>query len=304
MGWEVEVIEPKQFLNMRLPYTPDVYVALFAGRRVAARIRAGGFDAVHIVVEGPLGWAARRACVRYGVPFSSWYHTRYDLFFQVYIGKFFYPHVNRFLRWFHGRSACVMVSNNTLKEMLEAEGYTNVEVVPLGVDTERFTRNPNTPVPKPAGPVFVYFSRLAPEKSPEEFLKLEMPGSKLVIGDGPMRKTLEKKYPEAIFTGFKTGQELVDYLSVCDVFVFPSRTETFGLVQLEAMSCGIPVAAHDVLGPRDVVTVGKDGYLSEDLAEAAKKCLDLNRIDCRATALKYSWEHSTEEFVKQLALIK
>ncbi|MES2203312.1 MAG: glycosyltransferase family 1 protein [Patescibacteria group bacterium] len=303
-GWSVEVIEPGQFFNVRLMFTPDVYLALFASHRVARRIRAGGFDAVHILAEGPLGLAARRACLQQGVPFTTWYHTRYDIYVGAYVTKVLIAPFARYLSWFHGKSLRVMVSNKTLKAMLDSDGYANVVVVPLGVDTERFTRNPNTSVPKLPGPVFVYFGRMAPEKSPEEFLKLDLPGSKMVIGDGPLRKPLQKKYPKATFVGFKTGQGLVDYLSICDVFVFPSRTETFGLVQLEAMACGMPVAAHDVLGPRDVVTEGKDGHLSEDLAEAALKCLDLNRMDCRAKALQYSWANSAKEFANQLALIK
>lgn len=197
-----------------------------------------------------------------------------------------------------------MVSTESLKSELEISGFKNVVVVPLGVDVNHFVRNPASPLPKLSKPVFVYFSRLAPEKSPEEFLRLKMPGTKLVIGDGPDRKKLEKKYgKENMFVGYKRGQELVDWLSLADVFVFPSRTETFGLVVLEALACGIPVAAHDVMGPRDIITEGKDGYLSENLAEAAMKCLSLSRDDCRAKAIQYSWEHSAEAFIKNLAFI-
>lgn len=302
LGWEVEVIHPGQFFNVAFPFSPDIRVPLFAGQAVAARLKRGGYDAVHIVVEGMLGLAVRRRCARLRIPFTTWYHTRFDVYMGAYMARLLVPPTTAFLRWFHAGAERTMVSNNTLKAMLEAQGYRNIVVVPLGVDTARFVRSTNAPeYPKP---VFMYVGRLAPEKSPEEFLTLDLPGTKLVIGDGPLLKPLKKKYPQAHFVGFKTGQELVDHISAADVFVFPSRTETFGLVQLEAMSCGVPVAAHDVLGPRDVVTNGKDGYMSDDLAEAAKKCLDLNRMDCRAKALQYSWEHSTEEFVKQLALIK
>jgi glycosyltransferase involved in cell wall biosynthesis len=150
-------------------------------------------------------------------------------------------------------------------------------------------------------PVFAYFSRLAPEKSPEEFLKLDLQGTKLVIGDGPLRKKLEKKYGgKNKFVGYKHGQELVDWLSLADVLVFPSRTETFGLVALEALACGIPVAAHDVMGPRDIITEGKDGYLSEDLREAALQCLGLSPVDCRKKAEQYSWERSADALVENL----
>ncbi|MCR4333927.1 MAG: glycosyltransferase, partial [Patescibacteria group bacterium] len=168
-------------------------------------------------------------------------------------------------------------------------------------DTDHFIRNPNPPLPALPKPVFLFFSRLAPEKGLEEFLQLDLPGTKLVIGDGPDREKLEKKYGKKNkFVGYKHGQELVDWLSLADVFVFPSRTETFGLVALEALACGVPVAAHDVMGPRDIITEGKDGYLSENLQEAALKCLSLSRDDCRAKAERYSWERSTDAFLKNL----
>ena len=195
-----------------------------------------------------------------------------------------------------------MVSTASLKRELESTGFKkNIVIVPLGVDVAHFVRNPTPALPALTKPVFLYFSRLASEKSPEEFLKLTLPGTKLVIGDGPERVRLEKKYgKENIFVGYKHGQELVDWLSLADVFVFPSRTETFGLVALEALACGIPVAAHDVMGPRDIITNGKDGYLSDTLEEAALKCLELSREECRATALQYSWEHSVDTFIKNL----
>jgi glycosyltransferase involved in cell wall biosynthesis len=197
-----------------------------------------------------------------------------------------------------------MVSTESLKKELEATGYKNLVIMPLGVDTQLFTRNPAPQLPTLPKPVFVYFSRLSVEKNPEEFLKLSLSGTKLVIGDGPLRKKLEKKYATGhMFVGRKNGQELVDWLSLADVFVFPSRTETFGLVALEALACGIPVAAHDVMGPHDIVTVGKDGYLSENLAEAAQKCLPLLPEDCRAKALQYSWENSADAFLQNLFLI-
>lgn len=185
-------------------------------------------------------------------------------------------------------------------------GFTkNIVVVPLGVDVELFKRNPAPSLSALSKPVFVYFGRLAPEKNPEEFFKLDLPGTKLVIGDGPDRKKLEKKYGKThLFIGYKRGQELVDWLSLCDVFIFPSRTETFGLVALEALACGLPVAAHNVMGPRDSITHGKDGYLSDNLQEAALKCLALSRDDCRATAEQYSWEHSTDAFLQNLVPLR
>lgn len=301
LGYEVELIEPAQFLSVRLPFSPDIRLAIVPSRRVYRRLAAGGFDAVHITAEGPLGWAARRACRRLQIPFTSWYHTRFDVYLGVY-APFLLAPINILLRRFHRAAARTMVSTPFLQQTLKQQGFTNIVVVPLGVDAAHFVRSTTPPVF--AKPVFMYLGRLAPEKSPEEFLKLKLQGTKLVVGDGPLRKSLEKKYPDAQFVGFRREQELVDYISAADVFVFPSRTETFGLVQLEAMACGVPVAAHDVMGPKDVVTVGKDGYLGEDLAEAALKCLDLSAQDCRKKAEQYSWERSTQEFIKQLSFIK
>lgn len=296
-GWEVEVVHPAQFTNIPLPMTPDIRLALFARRRVRARVAGRDFDAVHIETEGPLGWAARAACLRYSVPFSTWYHTRFDLYMGAYIAKPVVVLAGRVLRRFHNRAARVMVSTPTLKATLEREGFLRVAAVPLGVDTGHFVRNLGPKAPELPKPVFAWFSRLAPEKSPEDFFKLDLPGTKLIIGDGPLKPTLERRYGAThMFVGFKTGQELVDWLSRADVLIFPSRTETFGLVVLEALACGNPVVAHDVLGPRDIITDGVDGYLTDDLKTGAMKALTLDRGACRQKALAYSWERATDAF--------
>lgn len=301
--YDVSVIEPSQFRTVPLPMYPEIRLALFARRQVADIIEKLRPDAIHIVTEGPLGWAARSACVKREIPFTTWYHTKFQLYVNIRLRGLLGP-IHSLMRRFHSKAVRTMVSTEGLKSELEAEGFKNVVVVPLGVDIEQFVRNPSPSLPSLPKPIFVYFSRLAPEKSPEEFLKLNLPGTKLVIGDGPNRGKLEEKYGrENTFVGYKRGQELVDWLSLADVFVFPSRTETFGLVVLEALACGIPVAAHNVMGPRDIITEGKDGYLSDDLAESAQKCLSLSRDDCRAKALKYSWEHSADAFIKNLAFI-
>lgn len=304
LGHDVYLIEPSQFKTVPLPMYPEIRLALFARHRVARTIDELQPDAIHIVTEGPLGWSARAVCLARGIPFTSWYHTKFQLYVDVRLHAFLGP-IHSLMRRFHSKAIRTMVSTESLKRELESEGFRNVVVVPLGVDVNHFVRNLTPALPSLPKPVFVYFSRLAPEKSPEEFLKLRLPGTKLVIGDGPDRKKLEKKYGrENKFVGYKRGQELVDWLSLADVFIFPSRTETFGLVVLEALACGLPVAAHSVMGPRDIITEGKDGYLSEDLRDAAIKCLELSPLDCRATALKYSWEHSTDEFIKNLHFIR
>lgn len=304
-GYEVPVIEPGQFRTIRVPPFRDIPVALFPRRKVAQMIEDIRPDAVHLMTEGPLGTAARSVCVERGLPFTSWYHSHFQLYFKARLRALFAP-AYAYMRWFHGAAVHTIVSTQTLKDTLLESGFRdNIAIVPLGVDVELFSRNLMPSLPPLPKPVFAYFSRLAPEKNPEEFLKLDLPGTKLVIGDGPSRKELEARYGgRNIFVGYKHGQELVDWLSLADVFVFPSRTETFGLVALEALSCGIPVAAHDVMGPRDIITEGKDGYVGDDLKEAALKCLTLSREDCRAKALRYSWQHSTDAFIKALVPIR
>ncbi len=299
-GYECKVIEPGQFSTMPLPTYPEIRLALFPRRRIKNIIEKFRPDAVHLATEGPLGWATRSVCRQQGIPFTTWYHTQYvDMRLCGLLRPILF-----LLRRFHSTAIRTMVSTTSLKRELESIGYRNVVIVPLGVDVDHFIRNPESPLASLPKPVFLYFSRLAPEKNPEEFLKLDLPGTKLVIGDGPDRAKLEKKYGKKnIFVGYKHGQELVDCLSLADVFVFSSRNETFGLVVLEALACGIPVAAHDIMGPRDIITEGKDGYLSDNLREAALKCLDLSPADCRAKALQYSWKHSADLFIENLAWI-
>jgi len=301
-GYETFVIEPSQFFTTPLPIYPEIRLAFFARRKITRQIEEIQPDIVCIVTEGPLGWAARSVCRKKGIPFVSWYHSHFPLYVDVRLHGLLRP-VTAIVRKFHSAALRTMVSTESLKRELEGEGYKNLVVMPLGVDTELFTRNAALTEARFPEPVFVYFSRLSTEKNPEEFMRLTLPGTKLVIGDGPLRKKLEKKYGNThTFVGYKHGKELVDWLSLSDVFVFPSRTETFGLVALEALACGIPVAAHNVMGPGDIVSEGKDGYLSDDLADAAVKCLTLSREDCRAKALQYSWEHSADIFLKNIFL--
>jgi glycosyltransferase involved in cell wall biosynthesis len=194
-----------------------------------------------------------------------------------------------------------MAATPSLKGELEAGGFSSMALWPLGVDTNLFVRRPTSHMPPLRKPVFGFLGRLAPEKSPEEFLKLDLPGTRLVIGDGPERARLQSRYgTRALFVGYRHGEELVNWLSMCDAMIFPSRTDTFGLVILEALACGIPVAAHNVMGPCDIIQDGVDGVLSEDLRQAALACLSLDRSKCRETALRYSWEVSAAAFKRNL----
>lgn len=301
-GLEVVVVHPGLFArNVSLPFYPEISVPLFPGRRMREIFEREQPAYVHLATEGFLGLAARKFCKAHKVPVTTFYHTHFPLYASYYVlgGQLISFVMVRYLRWFHRASRAVMVSTKTLQAHLTSQGYRRVVVVPLGLDTTRFVRDESSaPALGLARPVFVYFGRIAKEKSVEEFLVAPLSGSKLVIGDGPDRARLEKKYGTgALFVGYRRGQELVDYLSAADVCVFPSRTETFGLVVLEALACGLPVAAHDVMGPRDIITPGVDGALDENIAAAATRCLTLSREDCRHKAMQYSWNITAETFL-------
>jgi glycosyltransferase involved in cell wall biosynthesis len=307
-GFVIEVVHPGEFATIPFVFYPELRVALFPKRRLRRRLAAFAPDYIHIETEGALGFAARRLCQKLGLAFTSSYHTHLQLYVDVYARlpvRFLLRPAAAVLRWFHSAASATFVSTESLRRELAAGGFKNLAVCPLGVDTALFARNPRSQ--KGGGlehPVFAFFSRVAPEKSPEDFLKLELPGTRLVIGDGPDRRRLERKYPRAVFAGFQRGQDLVDWLSCVDVVVMPSRTETFGLVVIEALAMGIPVAAHDVMGPRDIITRGMTGCLSEDLRQAALDCLALSPQECRKRALEFSWQASAEAFARNLVPAK
>lgn len=307
LGFDVKVVHPGLFRTLPFPLYPELKMALLPKKKLRRMIGEMQPDYIHIETEGTLGLAARSLCKRSGWKFTSSYHTHLQLYADVYARmpvRFLLGPASALLRWFHGAAQATFVSTESLRAELERQGFRHLVVCPLGVDTDLFVKNPDAPRQDMERPVFAFFSRLAPEKSPENFLKLDLPGTKLVIGDGPDRKKLEKKYPKAKFVGFKRGQELVDWLSIVDVVVMPSRTETFGLVVIEALSMGIPVAAHDVMGPRDIITHGVHGHLSQDLRQAALDCLGLSPDECRKRALEFSWAASAQVYAQHLVSVK
>ncbi|KAB2919065.1 MAG: glycosyltransferase family 1 protein [Hyphomicrobiaceae bacterium] len=299
-GWEVVVVHPGLFRSAPVPWYPEIRLALWPWPGLRRMLLWDAPKYIHIATEGPLGWGARALCRQYGWRFTSSYHTHFHLYAHVRARPLLRP-VRTLLRAFHGAATCTMVATPSLQRQLEAGGYSNVALWPLGVDPSLFVRRPASHIPQLRKPVFAFFGRLAPEKSPDVFLKLDLPGTKLVIGDGPERARLQSRFgSQALFVGYHHGQDLVDWLSICDVMVFPSRTDTFGLVILEALACGIPVAAHDVMGPRDIIDSGVDGVLGEDLRQAALACLSLDRNKCRGKALRFSWRASTAAFRRNL----
>lgn len=302
-GYSVRVIHPGLFKTIPVPLYPELPLSLTTGRRLHKILVDERPDFVHITTEGPLGFAARRGCIKARIPFTTAYHTNFPLYISLRI-PFTFRLSYAYLRWFHSAATRVFASTDTLKKELETHGFKNVVVTPLGVDPELFRPHINPALSLPQRPLFTYVGRVAMEKNIEEFLECDLPGTKIVIGDGPDRAHLEKKYRgTAVFLGYKTKQDLVDWLTASDVFVLPSRTETFGLVMLEALACGVPVAAHDCMGPRDIIRDGVTGKLDENLARAARACLGLNKDECRKGAIAYSWTHAADAFEKYLAPI-
>jgi glycosyltransferase involved in cell wall biosynthesis len=266
---------------------------------VARRLERLEPTAVHIATEGPIGLAARRWCRRTGHPFTTAYHTQFPEYVRarapvpLSLGY-------AWMRWFHGAAARTLVATPSMRRQLEARGFSNLATWSRGVDSELFQPGDKQFLQLPR-PVWLYLGRVAVEKGIEDFLRLDLPGSKLVVGDGPARAGLAAQFPQAHFVGFKHGEDLARHIAAADVFVFPSRTDTFGLVLLEAMACGVPVAAYPVTGPIDVVVDGRTGVLDEDLERAAMAALELEPAACRAHALGYSWEACTRQFVAALA---
>lgn len=297
-GHEVHVLSPEGFKTFPMPTYPEIPLAIFPAREVNRRIAALAPDAIHIATEGPLGIAARAYCVKHDLSFTTAYHTCFPEYVKPRFGiplAWTYA----WLRRFHGRSSALLVATPAIQALLEARGFSNIAEWSRGVDLELF---------KPAEhrfsdlrrPVFLYVGRVAVEKNLPAFLALDLPGTKLVVGDGPQRKELEERFPDAVFVGAKTGPELASYYQRADVFVFPSRTDTFGLVLAEAMACGTPVAAFPVRGPIDVVKDASAGILDDDLGAAAMGALTLDRDKVARYGSRYSWEHSTRQFLSSL----
>jgi glycosyltransferase involved in cell wall biosynthesis len=299
MGHAVEVVGPDRFRTVRAPSEPGLRLAVFAGRRLAPIVDAFRPDAVHLATEGPLGVAMRRLALRRGWPFTSCYATKFPEYLKA---RLYVPERATWgaLRWFHRTSAGVMVATPSLYNELVAKGFSNIKSWTRGVDLKLFRPIPGADLGLPR-PVFTYIGRVAVEKNIEAFLDLDLPGSKAVVGDGPARAALEKRYPNAHFLGAKFGEELAHAYAASDVFVFPSLTDTFGLVLLEAMACGTPVAAYPVTGPRDVVGhAPAAAALGPDLREAALRALTLSRTAARAHAEQYSWRRCAEMFLANL----
>ncbi|WP_119679234.1 glycosyltransferase family 4 protein [Indioceanicola profundi] len=298
LGHRVEVVAPDRFHTVPLPTYPEIRIALHPGPELRRRIDAFQPDAIHIATEGTLGLAARRYCLSRGIPFTTAYHTRFPEYVRdrapVPLALSY-----ALIRRFHAPAHAVMVATPSIESDLLARGFRHIRRWSRGVDTELFRPREKSWLELPR-PIFLSVGRVAVEKNVEAFLKLDLPGTKLVVGDGPQRAELMQRYPSAVFTGALHGEELARHYAAADVFVFPSRTDTFGLVLLEALASGLPVAACPVPGPLDVLGGSDVGVLDEDLGRAALAALAIPPERCREFALRHSWRASAEQFLANL----
>ena len=301
MGHEVRYIAPGDFKTVPCPSYPGIRLAMFPRLKVAKMLREFEPQAIHIATEGPLGHAARSYCLSNGLPFTTSFHTQFPEYIRmrapIPVGWSY-----AYLRRFHRHAEHTLVPTESQKNKLLEIGFTDIAIVSRGVDTDLFKPGSKSFITSPR-PVFLYMGRVAVEKNIEAFLQLALAGSKVVVGDGPDLEKLKQQYPEVMFTGFKFGAELSRYVAAADVFVFPSLTDTFGIVLLEAMACGVPIAAYPVTGPVDVVRNGVTGVLDNDLKKAALAALELDPGACIDYARQYSWAACAEAFLNYLARI-
>ncbi len=299
MGHAVDFLTPLEFATLPCPTYPDIRLSLFPGAKVVRRLLEFDADALHIATEGPLGMAARRFALRHRVPFTTAYHTRFPEYVRARTGLPL-TWTYAFLRWFHGPSEAVMAPTQVVKRDLESHGFRNVVTWSRGVDLQIF-RPQRSQRLQSDPPIFLTVGRVAVEKNIEAFLELDLPGSKWVAGVGPALKGIRERYPSVHYLGVLDQHELAQVYASADVFVFPSKTDTFGLVLLEAMACGLPVAAYPVTGPLDVIGDCRTaGVMHEDLRTACLEALKLRREDAAAHAQKFSWRAASEQFLGHL----
>ena len=301
LGVAIDFLTPEGFPTVPVPTYPHLRLAVPGMRRIARLIEQQQPDAIHIATEGPIGFAVHRYCRRRGLPFTTSYTTRFPEYIsaRVPIPKSLSYAV---LRRFHAAAAATMVSTPSLLAELKQRKFSNLVMWTRGVDTELFRPDRATDLGLPR-PIFLTAGRVAVEKNLEAFLSLDLPGAKVVVGDGPQEAELRRRFPHAKFTGLQNGPALAASMAAADVFVFPSKTDTFGLVQLEALACGVPVAAFPVTGPRDVIADQPVGVLSDDLRAACLGALHISREACRAFALTRSWENSARQFIGHMSRV-
>jgi glycosyltransferase involved in cell wall biosynthesis len=298
LGAEISVLSPSDFKSLALPVYPEIRLALPSLTRARRFIEDGKFDYIHIATEGPVGLMTRRAARQLGRPFTTSYHTRFPEYAHELMG--IPPAISRwFLRRFHNSGIGTMVATCSLKSELRAQGFRRLLPWTRGVDTNLF-RPRDCRMFGDETPVFLYAGRVSREKNLDAFLSLDLPGRKVVVGDGPHRAALQEAYPDTLFTGAKTGEDLAQAYASADVFVFPSLTDTFGLVIIEALASGVPVAAYPITGPIDILEDGVNGAINADLKIAAMRALSLSGEKAREHGLRFSWQRTAALFINNV----
>ncbi len=300
MGHQVAVISPDLYPSIPCPTYPEIRLAMARASWIGARIAAFAPDAIHLSTEGPLCVAARRWCLRNSFRFTSAYHTQFPDYFAARTGisaEWAWPYI----RWFHGPSDGVMVSTPSIRRVLNAHGVAHTRHWSRGVDLDNFRSDAAPPAlyARLDGPIQLYVGRVAIEKNIEAFLRANHPGTKVVVGDGPARLALQAQFPDVHFLGALSGEALAGAYAGADVFVFPSRTDTFGLVMIEALACGTPVAAFPVSGPIDIVTP-ESGALNDNIDAAIASALTRNRRACATYGQSFTWDASARQFLSAL----
>ncbi|MGH9379965.1 MAG: glycosyltransferase family 4 protein [Thermoanaerobaculia bacterium] len=297
-GHDLLFLHPGRFRAIPCPRYPSIELAVLPYRRLARELAAFAPQAVHIATEGPLGLAARRWCRRRGLPFTTSFHTQFAEYLRVYFG---FPEAlgYAFLHWFHSAAARTLVPTASVSERLGERGFRNLVVWGRGVDTRLFRPDADGHIDLPR-PICLNVGRVAPEKNLAAFASLDLPGTKVIVGEGPASRRLRAAFPDVVLTGYLPDERLAGWYAAADVFVFPSRTDTFGNVMLESLASGTPVAAYPVTGPRDVLRPGETGVLDDDLGRAALAARHLDRSTCRRFAESLPWTAIADDLVAQL----
>ena len=300
-GYDVSFLTPEGKTTIPMPTYPEIRIALTKASTIARQIRELRPDYIHIATEGPLGWLARSYCRKNDLDFTTSFHSRFPEYFSERLPlPGLKDRLYSLLRRFHGSAKVTLAPTRTVTERLRTLGFSNVETWTRGVDQDIFYTSGDDPFSDLHRPIYLNAGRVAVEKNIPAFLDLDLPGTKVVVGDGPQLAQLRHKYPDTVFTGYRKGKQLADSLASADVFVFPSRTDTFGLVMLEALACGTPVAAYPVEGPIDIITSAKVGALNDDLRLAVTQAINCNSEDCIAFADEFSWENAANIFMSYL----
>ena len=294
MGMEVQVIHPELFkLRFSLPSYNEIKIVVTRQKTLKNMIKSANADHIHIATEGPLGYLARNICLKDDITFTTSFHTRFPEYIQKRTkipASFFYF----FIRKFHNKAKKVLVPTPSMQEELIKRKFKNTEIWSRGVNHEKFSKFNKLNLGK--SPIFSYIGRVATEKNVEAFLKIKLDGTKVVVGDGPQLTSLKKKYPDVNYVGYQHGQDLVDYYASSDVMVFPSLTDTFGNVITEANATGTPVAAFNVIGPKDIIVNGINGYIGDDLKSNIINCINLDRTKCQEYTKKFNWKECSRVF--------